>query len=131
MSTYTKPWKLITFAIGMTWLIWGTYYTPAPDWDIPTCLIMGGATYLFHPWALRAKSVDEFLLSVFLCWICVDGLYAIYWDIQNPLVLQLMRGVQWRLSLVLYIAANLVWIYGDWFISSSSVHLARLLRQRR
>lgn len=131
MREFTKPWKLITFGLGMAYLLWGSRYTPAPDWDVPTCLIMGGATYLFHPWALRAKTIDEFLLSVFLCWLCVDGLYSIYWSVQNPLVLQLMRGVQWRLSLVMYLAASLVWIYGEQIISSSYEHLGRFLRPHR
>ena len=130
MHTYLKPWKLATFGIGMAWLFWGSYFTPAMDWDIGISIIMGGATYLLHPWALRGKNIDEFLLSIFLCWLCVDGLYAIYWTIQNPVALEYMRDAQWPLSLVLYLSASLIWIYGDWIISSSSEHLARFLRQR-
>lgn len=130
MREYIKPWKLATLGIGLVWLIIGSFVTPAPDWDIGICFMMGIATYLSHPWALRLKSFDDTFFAIALAWICVDGLYAIYWQIKNPLILELMRSTQWRLSLCYYLAAVLIWNYGDKAISASSALLARFPRQR-
>ncbi|SMC16451.1 hypothetical protein SAMN02745857_00193 [Andreprevotia lacus DSM 23236] len=37
---YRRPWKLVTFAIGLALLLVGVTLTPAPDWDVPVCFIM-------------------------------------------------------------------------------------------
>lgn len=131
MIEYTKPWKLATLAAGMLWLIAGSYITEFPDWDIGICLVMGITTYLAHPWALRFKTLSQAVLSVILCVACVDLFYAIYWQIKNPYVLQLMRSAQWPLSLCYYLTAVVIWNYGEQFISSSSSLLRRLLLLRR
>lgn len=53
LAEYTRPWKLITLAIGIALLILGADYYEAPDWDIPVSLIMATLAYLTAPWGLR------------------------------------------------------------------------------
>jgi hypothetical protein len=40
LREYLRPWKLASLACGIGLLIAGSYYMPAPDWDIPISLIM-------------------------------------------------------------------------------------------
>jgi hypothetical protein len=40
LTEYTRPWKLITFAIGMALSVVGALYNLAPDWDVPISFIM-------------------------------------------------------------------------------------------
>ena len=131
MTEYLKPWKLVTLTLGLLWLIVGSFVTEYPDWDIGICFVMGVATYLAHPWALRFNTLGQAVVSVVLCMVCVDTFYAIYWQIKNPYVLQLMRSVQWPLSLCYYLIAVGIWNYGEQFIEASSSLLQRFLRLRR
>lgn len=111
MAEYLKPWKLIAFIGGLLVLIAGSRLTPAPDWDIPVSIIMATATYIFHPYALRFKNFDEVMGSIAAMYLSVDGFYAIYWAIENPLVLQLMRSANAPASACLYLVAVLYWNY--------------------
>ncbi len=52
-AEYLRPWKLVTLSIGLALLALGSYYTPAPDWDIPVSVIMATFTYLSAPWSMR------------------------------------------------------------------------------
>jgi uncharacterized membrane protein (UPF0136 family) len=131
MTEYLKPWKLAALMMGLIWLIAGAFITQYPDWDVGVSLLMGVTTYLAHPWALRFRSAREVAGSVVLCVLCVDVFYAIYWQIKNPYVLQLMRSAQWPLSLCYYLTAVAVWNYGEQFIETSSSLLGRFLRLLR
>ena len=51
LHDYGRPWKLFTLTYGIALLIAGSYWQPAPDWDVPISLIMGVGTYFF----LRAR----------------------------------------------------------------------------
>lgn len=113
-SEYRRPWKLTTLAIGIALLILGSYYTPAPDWDIPISLIMAGFTYLTAPWSMRVlleRRWTYWPLMLFFTWFSVDGCYAIYWHFKDPGVLAFMREANWPASLSLYGMCGVIWLY--------------------
>lgn len=49
LNEYIRPWKLATLAVGIGLLVLGSFYLPAPDWDIPISFIMAVLTYLVAP----------------------------------------------------------------------------------
>jgi len=44
-----RPWKLVTFCIAMSWLLYGAIFYDIKDWDISVTLLMGGLAYLMAP----------------------------------------------------------------------------------
>lgn len=113
MNEFTRPWKLVTLLIGISFLIIGSFYFDAPDWDIPISLIMAISTYFFAPFSLRAffnKNYHLFPIALFLTWFSVDGCYAIYWYFKNPQALELMRAGNFFASLSLYFICGLIWL---------------------
>ena len=114
MQEYLRPWKLATLALGMALLIVGSYFTPAPDWDVPISLIMALLAYLTAPWSLRViveRRWRWWPLMLFATWFTVDGCYWIYWHFKNPVALDMMREVNFPASLSLYAMCGLVWYY--------------------
>jgi hypothetical protein len=111
---YLRPWKLLTLAVGIVLLILGSFYYPAPDWDIPISFIMAILAYLTAPWSMRVvleRRWRQWPLMLFFTWFTVDGCYAIYWHFRNPVALALMRDVNFSASLALYAACGLLWLY--------------------
>ncbi|HYL90091.1 MAG TPA: hypothetical protein VEU32_15165 [Burkholderiales bacterium] len=114
MREYLRPWKLATLGIGVALLIAGSYFTPAPDWDIPISLIMAFFAYLTAPWSLRViveRRWRWWPLMLFATWFSVDGCYWLYWRFKNPIALDLMREANFPASLSLYAMCGLVWYY--------------------
>lgn len=113
-SEYLRPWKLTTLLVGIGLLIVGSYYMPAPDWDIPISFIMAGCTYLTAPWSMRVLLEHHwrfFPIMALVTWFSVDGGYAIYWYFKNPAILELMREVNFPASLSLYGICGILWLY--------------------
>lgn len=109
---YLHPWNLGTLAVGIGLLVAGSYYYEAIDWDVPISLIMAGFSYLTAAWSFRVMVRREwrhFPLMLLLTWWTVDGCYAAYWSIVNPVALEMMREANWPASLSLYWACGLVW----------------------
>ena len=114
LAEYRRPWKLATLAIGLTLLILGARFTPAPDWDVPVSLLMAGGTYLTAPWSLHVLLERRWRLlpmAALAAWVSVDGAYALYWWWRAPPVLALMRDVNFPASLALYAICGLLWFY--------------------
>ena len=114
MTEYARPWKLVTFAIGVALLIVGSFYYEAPDWDIPISLIMATLTYLTAPWSLRVIVERRWKLwpgMLLATWFTVDGSYWLYWHFENPVALEFMRGANFLPSLSLYMICGLIWFY--------------------
>ena len=114
MREYLRPWKLATLGIGVALLIAGSYFTPAPDWDIPISLIMAFFAYLTAPWSLRViveRRWRWWPVMLFTTWFSVDGCYWLYWRFKNPAALDLMREANFPASLSLYAICGLVWYY--------------------
>lgn len=114
MTEYLRPWKLFSLAVGIVLLIWGAAYYQAPDWDIPISLIMAGLAYLTAAWSLRVimeRQWKHWPLMLFYTWFTVDGSYAIYWSLKDPVALEMMRAANFPASLSLYWMCGLVWLY--------------------
>jgi hypothetical protein len=111
---YTRPWKLVTFAVGVTLLVVGSFYYQAPDWDIPISLIMATLAYLTAPWSLRVVLERKWKLlpaALLATWFTVDGSYWLYWHFRDPVALELMREANFFASLALYGLCGIVWLY--------------------
>ena len=113
MHEYFRPWKLLSFGIGVALLIGGSFVFPTIDWDIPISLIMASLTYLSAPWALLVFLDRKWLywpLALFATWFTVDGCYWIYWSLTNPEAL-VMRSANFGASLALYGICGALWLY--------------------
>jgi hypothetical protein len=53
LTEQRRPWKIATLVIGLSLLIFGSFYYQAPDWDIPVSFIMAGFTYLTAGWSMH------------------------------------------------------------------------------
>lgn len=113
-SEYLRPWKLLTLAIGLAMLILGSFFCPAPDWDIPVSIIMAFSAYLTAPWSMRVLLERKWRLlplMLFYAWFTVDGCYALYWHFKDPAALELMRTANFPASLSLYGMCGIIWLY--------------------
>ena len=109
-----RPWKLATLAVGISLLIWGSFYYQAPDWDIPISLIMALFAYLTASWSMHViveRKWRQFPLMLFFSWWTVDGCYALYWYFEDPVALDYMRSANAPASLSLYWMCGLVWYW--------------------
>jgi hypothetical protein len=114
MAEYFRPWKLTTLSGGVVLLLLGSYYTPAPDWDIPVSLIMAFVTYLTAPWSMRVLLERKWRYWPYMLlatWFSVDGCYALYWYWKEPSTLALMREANFAASLSLYGLCGIIWLY--------------------
>jgi hypothetical protein len=114
LREYLRPWKLFTLFLGVSLLILGSFYTPAPDWDIPISIIMAFFTYLTAPWSMRVVLERQWRYwpaMFFAVWFSVDGCYALYWYLKAPSVLAAMREANLPASLSLYGICGVLWLY--------------------
>lgn len=131
LAEYIRPWKLFTLGLGIGFLVLGSFYYEAPDWDIPISLIMAILAYLTAPWSLRViveRSWRLWPAMLFATWFTVDGSYWIYWHFKNPLALELMREANFLASLSLYGMCGVVWLYRGSLRQLSSEISARFRR---
>jgi hypothetical protein len=114
LQEYKRPWKLVTFFLGLALLVVGSFYYQAPDWDIPISVIMAIVTYLTASWSMHVmveRQWKKFPLMLFYTWFSIDGCYWIYWHFTDPKALALMRDVNFLASLSLYCMCGLIWYY--------------------
>ena len=113
-----RPWKLITFSIAMSWLLYGALFYNISDWDIGVTLLMGGLTYLMAPWsvyiilsAIRYRSKFWYLHIITAL---VAGLFVVDWVYMAYHTLvgnQTYRDANFYASAPLYFIAGAVWLY--------------------
>jgi len=118
MAELVRPWKLISFAIGSGWLLFGALNYGISDWDVGISLIMGGLTYLSAPWsvgtlltAVRYRPRNWILriaLALVAAWIVVDGVYYLY---HRTMGNQMLRRENFYASSALYFLAGSIWLY--------------------
>lgn len=114
MQELLRPWKLITLAIGLGLLIVGSFVFEAPDWDIPVSILMALVAYVSAPWCMRVmleRRWRQWPAMLSLTWFGVDGCYAAYWSVVNPVALNLMRQANAPASLSLFWAVGLFWMF--------------------
>ena len=132
---HTRPWKLVTLAVGIALLVLGSFYYEAPDWDVPISFIMAILAYLTAPWSLRVVVERRWRLSplaLLATWFTVDGCYWVYWHFKDPVVLGLMREANFLASLTLYGTCGVIWLYRGSLreLSSEVRERLRLLRSQ-
>lgn len=118
LAELARSWKLMSFAIGMGWLLFGALTYGISDWDVGISLLMGGLTYLSAPWsvgtilaAVRYRSRRWLLgiaMALFVAWVVVDGIYVLYHTIMGNLM---FRIENFFASSVLYFLAGAIWLY--------------------
>lgn len=47
-----RPWKVVTFLLGLAFFVWGAYYFDAPTWDVWNSVSMSALCYALAPWAV-------------------------------------------------------------------------------
>lgn len=114
-----RPWKLISLALGMTWLLYGAFNYGISDWDAGISLLMGGLTYLCAPWSVkvilrclryRPRYWLMWLASAFVVALFViDGDYFLYHTFMGN---QMLRRENFYASSALYFLAGTIWLYG-------------------
>lgn len=50
-------------------------------------------------------------LALLCTWLSVDGIYALYWYINDPAALEAMRSANAPASLALYGICGVIWLY--------------------
>lgn len=113
-----RPWKLVSFGIGMAWLLYGAVNYGIADWDVGISLIMGGLTYLCAPWSVHiifnavyrrpAGWILQVLAALVVALLVVDSVYWVYHTaMRNPMY----RLENCRASSALYFLAGALWLY--------------------
>lgn len=113
-----RPWKLVTFGVAMSWLLYGALNYGIGDWDVGITLIMGTLTYVSAPWcvrtilsALRARPAHRLLrvgVALFVAWFVVDGVYVLYHTLMGN---QMFRIENFHVSSAIYFMAGCFWLY--------------------
>ena len=113
-----RPWKLITFCIAMSWLLYGAIVYNIADWDIGVTLLMGGLTYLMAPWsvyiilsAIRYRPrfwYLQIIAAILAGLFVVDWVYMGYHTIVGN---QTYRDANFYASSPLYFMAGVTWLY--------------------
>lgn len=113
-----RPWKLATFLIAMSWLMYGAVNYGIADWDIGVTLIMGCLTYLSAPWSMRVIFVALrnrppywplwIIAALAVAWVVVDGVYVLY---HTAVGNQMYREDNFYASTPIYFMAGAFWLY--------------------
>lgn len=104
--------KNTTFAIGLSWLLYGATTFDYLDWDIGVSLVMAFSTYFTADKVIaRLRSMDwrKLPVAALYTWFAVDGSYTIYWFCVDRSVLLAMRDGQWLTSLCLFLLCGMIW----------------------
>lgn len=118
INEYLRPWKLITFSLGMMFLFYGALFFNYPDWDIGVSIIMGSLTYLLSPLSISffIKSIKykekNWFLVVLLC--IVTELFVVDWSYMAWHTLmknETIREGNFITSSFMYIAMGFFWLY--------------------
>ena len=102
--------KNATFAIGLSWLIYGAMTFGICDWDVGVSLVMAGFTYVSADWVVgvvRRLEYKQWLKAAFITWFSVSGSYTAYWLLMGHT--EYMVSYQWVASLCLYLLCGVIW----------------------
>ena len=113
-----RPWKLVTFAIGMSWLLYGALNYGISDWDVGISILMGGLTYVLAPWSIKTifaalrkpswRGVPKVGISLGAAWFVIDGVYVIY---HTAIGNEMLRLENFYASTALFFLAGSIWLY--------------------
>jgi hypothetical protein len=118
IAELVRPWKLLSFTIGMAWLLYGAINYGIADWDVGISVLMGGLTYLCAPWSVRVILVclrDRprhwplwIILALLVALGVVDWAYVVYHTLMGN---QMLRLENFYASSALYFLAGSIWLY--------------------
>jgi hypothetical protein len=113
-----RPWKLVTFGIGMAWLIYGALVYEICDWDLGISFIMGSLTYMFAPWTVttiyysfrqrRPAWYLRLVIGLIPAMFVVDWAYWLY---HSAVGNKMLRWENFKVSMALYFTCGLLWCY--------------------
>lgn len=113
-----RPWKIVTFSIGMTWLFYGALSYSIADWDVGISLIMGGITYLCAPWSVQviynAMRYRPSIWPLHIIAAMIPAVLAVdwsYWLYHRAVGNQMFRWENFKVSMILYFICGLLWCY--------------------
>ena len=107
---FTNLTKNITFALGLSWLLYGATNYEMRDWDVGVSLVMAACTYASADWAvgvLYRLQFKQWFKAVFLTWFSVSASYTSYWLLMGHT--EYMVPGQWKASLCMYLLAGVIW----------------------
>ncbi len=113
-----RPWKLATFGIGMSWLLYGAVSYDISDWDVGISLVMGVLTYLCAPWSVT--TIYDSIRHKPVAWplriaaAFVPAMFAVdwaYWLYHTAAGNRMLRGENFKVSMALYFICGLLWYY--------------------
>ena len=128
-----RPWKLTTFVVGMSWLLYGAVSYDISDWDIGISLIMGVLTYTCAPWSVSTiydsirRKPSAWPLRVVAAF--APAMFAVdwaYWLYHTAAGNRMLRWDNFKVSMALYFICGLLWYY-----RGSLTELVREVRQRK
>jgi hypothetical protein len=132
-----RPWKVVTFALGTAFFVWGAGYFDAPTWDVGVSWLMSVLCYLLGPFAVdlgiqAARERGELwqwrlLLAAALVYFIASGSYEIYNTVrmgQHPITYWYNLAFSVPVTLI----AGFVWRY-DGSISDFIAELRRTHRR--
>ena len=111
LAPFLRPWKLLSLAAGLSFLIGGSYYYRFEDWDVGISLLMGIMTYLFAPWSVRMLVLQQWRwlpVVLFLYWLTVDGAYVAYNEYFGHWY---VREANFYASSCLYWLCGFIWLH--------------------
>ena len=113
-----RPWKIATFVIGLSWLLYGALVYDISDWDIGISVIMGGLTYVFAPWSLyvilnairyRPRGWQLHLIAALLP--AMSAVDWSYWLYHSAMGNRMLRWENFKVSSALYFICGAIWYY--------------------
>lgn len=113
-----RPWKLVSFGLGMSWLLYGALVYGISDWDVGVSCIMGGATYLCAPWTvhvlINAVKVRPRRWLLQVAGALLPALFAVdwsYWLYHTIVGNSMLRWENFKVSSMLYFICGMIWYY--------------------
>lgn len=113
-----RPWKLFSFCVAMSFLLYGAVNYEIRDWDVGITILMCVLTYLMAPWsvyiilsAIRYRTrywVFHIIAALIAGLFVVDWVYMLYHTIVGN---QTYREANFYASTPLYFMAGAFWLY--------------------
>jgi len=118
IAELVRPWKVLSFAAGIAWLLYGALNYGISDWDVGISLLMGGLTYLCAPWSVRIilhcirRRPRYWPLwiggAIAVALFTIDGVYVWY---HTTVGNQMLRLENFYASSAMYFLAGTIWLY--------------------
>ena len=107
-----RPWKLVTFFLGLTFLLYGAAYWDYMDWNWLNSVVMACLTYLMAPWAtyklIYRKNLLHTLCALVVAFLVIDTSYAVSNRIMGAPVFHIAN---FGASTMLFFSCGFLWLY--------------------